>query len=226
MIRKVLFVCLLLTWASEARAQAIVDERVWFSATFLQTGSDHSPWRWAFESFVRSHEGVSGVDSFAVRPVVIYRLTSHSSIGGGYAAGALYPLTGGSLTEQRIFGQYVWTGAAAGGTLTFRTRMESRFIESNGGALGRYRQQVRFSHVVRQGSRLSWVAFDELLVHLNDTLRYARGVDQNRAFGGVGVTATPSTRFELGYLNQFLPGHRHAPDRINHVLSGAMVVSF
>ena len=226
MIRRVLFVCFLLTWAADARAQAIIDERVWFSASFLETGSASSPWRWALELFVRSREGVSEIDSAAVRPIVLYALTSHSLIGGGYAIGPQFPVSGGTLIEQRVFGQYVWTGAIAGGTLTFRTRMESRFIESNSGALGRFRQQVRFSHVVRKGSKLSLVAYDELLVHLNDTTRYARGVDQNRAFGGMSAAATPSTRVELGYLNQFLPGHRGASDRMNHILSGALVVSF
>jgi len=223
MIRKVLFVCLVMTWAADARAQAVTDERVWFSASFQETGSPNSPWRWALEAFVRSREGVSDVDSAAVRPVVLYALTSHSLIGGGYAIG---PQSSATLLEQRVFGQYVWSGAVAGGTLTFRTRVESRFVESNSGPVGRYRQQVRFSHVIRKGSKLSLVGYDEFFVHLNDTTLYARGFDQNRAFGGVSAAATHSTRIELGYLNQFLPGHRGASDRLNHVLSGALVVSF
>ena len=36
----------------------------------------------------------------------------------------------------------------------------------------------------------------------------------------------PSGRVEAGYLNQFLPGHRGAADRMNHVLSTVLAISF
>ena len=77
------------------------------------------------------------------------------------------------------------------------------------------------SRPIRSGSRLSLVASDELFVHLNDTIRNARGIDQNRAFAGVGIGVTRGGRLELGYLNQFSPGHRGAADRMNHIFSTA-----
>jgi hypothetical protein len=226
MIRRVLLCGVVVFWSVEARAQTVTDERVWFGVTVQEAASSETPWRWTVETVGRSRDGVSDLDTFLVRPSLMYALTAHASLGGGYAFAPNFPATGGTIVEQRIFGQFIWTGTAAGGTLSMRTRMESRFIEGNSGPLGRLRQQVRFIHVVKQGSRVSVVAYDEFAVHVNSTTRSPRGVDQNRAFGGVSLAATRSLRVEGGYLNQFLPGHRGAPDRMNHILSSTVVVSF
>jgi hypothetical protein len=227
MIRRAFcFFCLVLAWAADARAQTVTDERVWFVLLLQENGSAESPWRWTFETLARSRDGVSDLDTLGLRPTIIYALDSHSAVGGGYAVVPGFPASGGTTIEQRVYGQYTWNGPIAGGTLALRTRVESRFIEDNSGPLGRFRQQVRFSHAVRKGSRLSVVAYDEFFVHVNNTTRTARGVDQNRAFAGISVNLPRSTRIETGYLNQFSPGHRGAPDRVNHVLSSALVVGF
>ncbi|HXT71302.1 MAG TPA: DUF2490 domain-containing protein [Vicinamibacterales bacterium] len=228
MSRKIIFFLLsaVLFSSTEALGQTVTDERVWFTTTLQEPGNPGSPWRWSFETTLRSREGVSELDTVVVRPTLIYALTPHSSIGVGYAFVPSFPATGGTTLENRIYGQYIWTGPAGGGTLTMRTRVESRFIEANSGPLGRVRQQVRYSRPVRQGSRLSWVGWDELSLHLNNTSRSPRGVDQNRAFGGLSLAATGRVRVESGYLNQFLPGHRGAPDRRNHILSGTLTISF
>ena len=72
----------------------------------------------------------------------------------------------------------------------------------------------------------AWIAYDELLLHLNDSRLRPQGVDQNRIFGGLQVAAWPSGRVEAGYLNQFLPGLRGTADRMNHVLSTVLAISF
>jgi hypothetical protein len=161
-----------------------------------------------------------------LRPTLIYAVTPHFSVGGGYAFVPLYAVTGGTFIENRFYGQVGWTTAAAGGTLAFRTRMETRFVESNSGPAGRFRQQVRYTHVFRKGSRMSWSAYDELFVHTNTTTRAARGVDSNRIYGGVAIAMPHALRAELGYLHQFSPGHRGSPDRRYHILSSALTVSF
>jgi len=226
MIRKLLFVCTFLLWATDARAQTMTDERVWFTLTLQEPGNAGSPWRWNFETYFRSREGVDELDSMGLRPTLIYAVTPHFSVSAGYAFVPLFPVTGPTLIENRPNGQVGWTTAAAGGTLSLRTRMEVRFVESNSGPAGRFRQQVRFTRVFRKGSRMSWSAYDELLVHTNGTMRAARGVDSNRAYGGVAIAMPHATRVELGYINQFSPGHRGSPDRMYHILSSALAVSF
>lgn len=214
-------------WPAAAAAQdTITDERVWFTLNLQERGSPDSPWRWTFETIVRSRDGVNEVDTLSLRPTVIYSLDKHSSVGGGYALAPMFPAAGGAIIEQRAYGQYGFTSGLAGGTFTYRTRMEARFIEGNDGTLVRFRNQARYTHPFRQGSKVAWIAYDELLVHLTDSRLRPKGVDHNRIFGGLQIAAWPSGRVEAGYLNQFLPGHRGAADRMNHVLSTVLAISF
>jgi hypothetical protein len=223
----VLTLLVLLLFASNLQAQTVTDERVWFSLPVQgHIGADDSPWRWSMELILRSRDGVDTLDSATVRPSLIYNVSSRVSVGGGYANVTGFPATGEALTEHRWFGNFTWTQPGAFGTLSLRTRLESRHIETNDGPLGRLRQQVRFSHPIHQGARLALVGADEIMFHLNDTARVAKGVEQNRVFAGISHSLTPATRLEIGYLNQYLPGHRGLNSRMNHVLMTTFGVSF
>jgi hypothetical protein len=226
MIRKLMFVCTFLLLATNASAQTVTDERVWFTLILQEPGNAGSPWRWSFETYFRSRDGVDQLDSMGLRPTLIYAVTPHSSVGGGYTWVPSFPVLGGTLIEHRVYGYYGWNTSAAGGTLTLRTRMEVRFLEGNNGTAGRLRQQVRFTHPFQKGSRVSWSAYDEVLIGTNNTLRTPRGLDSNRVYGGVAIAIPHSLRVDLGYLNQFIPGHRGALDRMNHILSSTLTVSF
>jgi len=220
-----LLLCSLPT-ASRAFAQTVEDERAWFTFTAQSKGTATSPWRWTLDALIRSRNGVKEVDVVALRPYISYVLSKRSTISGGYAISPTFPVTGGVTVEQRAFGQFTFTSPTMGGTFSSRSRVEARFIDGNSGPLGRLRELVRFSRPVRSGSRFSLIGYDEFLVHVNNTTRSPRGVDQNRAFVGIGDAVTSSARFEIGYLNQFSPGHRGAEDRMNHVLSGTFVLVF
>jgi hypothetical protein len=226
MIRKLLFVCVLFFVATDARAQTVTDERVWFTLTMQEPGNTGSPWRWTIETYFRSRNGVDEMDSMGIRPTLIYAVTPHFSVGGGYAYVPMFALTGRTFMENRVYGQVGWSTAVAGGTFALRTRMEIRFVESNSGPGGRFRQQARYTRAFRKGSRLSWSAYDELFVHTNNTTRAARGVDSNRMYGGVQIAMPLALRVELGYINQFSPGHRGLPDRMYHILSSGLTASF
>ena len=213
--------------ATDLQAQTITDERAWFSLPVQgHIGSDESPWRWSMELILRSRDGLDALDTATVRPSVIYNVSSRASVSGGYANSTAFPVTGEALTEHRWFGQFTWNQPGAFGTLSLRTRLESRHIETNDGPIGRLRQQFRFSHPIHKGGRLAIVGADEVLFHLNDTSRIAKGLEQNRMFAGISHALTPSTRFEIGYLNQYFPGHRGNNSRMNHVLATTLGVSF
>ena len=157
--------------------------------------------------------------------MLIYTASTRTSVGGGYAFVSNYRISGGVTTEHRVFGVVTWAAPTAGGTLSMRVRFEDRMIESNSGMLWRIRPQARFSHPIRPGSRLALVCSDELSVHLNTTTRNPRGIDQNRGFAGVSTTWSPHLRTEIGYLNQFLPGHG-AANRMNHIVSTTVSATF
>ena len=208
-----------------ADAQTITDERIWLGLILQERAGTESPWRWSVESLLRTRDGASTVDVVSVRPVVGYDVTSRSSLWVGYAWSPSFPPSGGTSIEQRLYQQYIWSGRVMRHALSSRTRLEQRFIEGNSGVLVRLRQQVRVSRPLRAGSRISITVYDELLVHLNTTRRARRGVDQNRAFGGIGVAIRTNVRLETGYLNQFSPG-RGSPGRMNHVLSTVLTLGF
>jgi hypothetical protein len=208
-----------------ASAQTMTDGRAWLTTGLQGHVAPESRWRWSFDSSVRSREGVTALDVTVFRPMLVYNTSQHSSVGGGYAFVSSYPTTGGRTSEHRVFGIYTWTGPASGGTLSMRIRVEDRMIEANSGVLWRARPQARFSHPIHPGSRLAWVGSDELSVHLNTTTRSPRGIDQNRAFAGIQTMWSPHARTEIGYLNQFIPGHGN-PNKMNHVMSTTVTMTF
>lgn len=216
--------CVLL-FSGSAAAQTVNNGRAWFLLTVQGYGGKASRWRWSVDGIVRSRDGVRTLDNTSVRPLLLYKATTHSSVGGGYVFVSSYPATGGTTTEHRLIGFYTWAGAAAGGNLSFRFVMEDRMIAGNSGLLWRARQQARFTHPVRPNSRLAWVGYDELLVHLNTTTRAPRGVDQNRAFAGLSIAWSPRLRTETGYVNRFVPGHGSA-NRLDHIVSGWLTITF
>ena len=208
-----------------AAGQTLIDERLWTAIVLQERPGTESPWKWSFDALARSRNGVNDLDVMAFRPTIAFDLTSRSSVGGGYAWSPAFPTAGGVNHEHRLFQQYIWAGRAGASSVTLRTRLEQRFIEGNNGMLARLRQQARISRPLRSGSRISLVGYDEILFHLNDTSRSPRGVDQNRAFGGLGFAFTPAARVEAGYLNQFSPGHG-GRSRMNHVLSTSATFAF
>jgi len=73
--------------------------------------------------------------------------------------------------------------------------------------------------------QLTWVAYDEYFLNLNQTDYGARrGFDQNRAFVGVNWAFNATTRAEIGYLNQYINGKNI--DNMNHVLSTTFILNF
>ena len=219
--------CCLFGAARQAQAQltTITDERVWFTLMFQSKTDTKGPWRWSFENIVRSRDGVSTVDNAGIRPILNYVINKHSTVGGGYAYIEYWPDAKPSFHEQRAFEQYIFTSKVPGGNFTLRERLEQRFTEHNDGTAFRLRQQFRYSHGIKKGSPISLVGYDELFIHLNQTRLLRQGVEQNRIFGGISDTINKTWKFEVGYLNQYVPGHGLTA-HMNHVLSTNLAIAF
>lgn len=206
-----------------ASAQTISDERVWLNVTFQERAGTESPWRWYMEVQGRTRDGVGDVDQFIARPAVGYDLTSRSSVWAGHGYTPSYlangtAATGDVLTENRAWQQYLWAGPGLGSTLQWRTRLEQRAIEDNDRLAWRFRQFWRLTRPIHPGlGGLTFVVWDEVFVHLNDTTRTTSGFDQNRVFVGAGVGAWQGARLEVGYVHQAVHV-AGGSDRRNHVL--------
>lgn len=211
--------------APRAPAQTAVDGRVWVGVTLQERSGTTSPWRWSVETQLRTRDGLDAVDVFTVRPSIGYDLTRRSSVWLGYAESPSFPAAGGVRQEHRLFEQYVWSGAAAGGTLSSRSRLEQRRIETDSALAWRLREQVRFARPVGNGSRTSLVVWDEFTAHLRTTTLTTRGMDQNRVFAGLSRSLPTTARVEAGYLNQFIKGHG-SPNRMNHILLATLALTY
>ena len=221
----VLVVSLVMMWPTSSQAQTIKDGRVWVGATVQARPDPDARWKLAFDTMLRSRDGLDALDAWHVRPAVGLDLNSHASVWIGYGLFRSLPAAGGHVDEHRYWQQLLYSTSAGGGTVTSRSRLEQRDMDGNTRLAWRFRQQVRFVRPVHQGSRLSAVVWDEVAVNLNSTTRTGRGFDQNRVFLGASVTLSPTTRIETGYSNQFQRSVS-GPSRSNHILLTTIGLTF
>ncbi len=219
----VLGAVLALALPAAAIGQTVTDARGWFGVIAQHRPRARSAWETAFEGIAHSRDGLRTRDVFGTRITLLRRLSARTALGGGYLYDRGFAASG-VVVEHRVFGQFNTAVPAAGGTWAFRTRVEARFIEGNGGEVTRLRQQVGFTRPWRTSSRLALTASDELLVHANGGVRGPRGIDQNRLFGGVSI-AVSGARLQVGYLNDLVPGHGRAR-RVSHILSTTLIIPF
>ena len=220
--------CLLLS-SQCAAAGTQEDFRVWSNLTAITNlGSlnpDLSRWRWWLEGQGRFRESGGVPDQGLARTGLGYALAENVSVWLGYAYIAGFPDAGGTDDEHRLWQQLTWSASRPWGDVSSRARLEQRFLEGVDEAGWRFREQLRFSRPVIQGGPLSYVAWDEVFIHLNTVSPSIRsGFDQNRGFAGFGYAFNKEARAELGYLNQFIA--TQARDRMNHILSLSLFLTF
>ena len=138
-----------------------------------------------------------------------------------------------TLGEHRIWQQVTLTDTAPFGDLTSRSRLEQRFIQGTNPVEWRFREFVRLSRPIAEGSPFSFVVWDEVFVRLNSTTPAVRaGFDQNRGFAGLGYSFDESARLEVGYLNQLIQTFARTRTtqrtdlRMNHILSMSLFLNF
>lgn len=122
------------------------------------------------------------------------------------------------VDEHRPWQQVLFAPSSKSGIAgQLRCRLEQRFRPDGGGTGHRLRTLVRAQAPLSGTGALLAVMWDELFFGLNDTEWGQRGgVDQNRAFAGVGWQVAPTRlRFELGYQNVRLM--RPGADTVNHI---------
>lgn len=184
--------------AAPAAGQSGAEPRIWTNVSTQGRFGADSPWKWSFDSIVRTRDGAGSLD-FLYEGVMVSRdLTGRSGAGFGYAYAVGF-FAAGSLGEHRFIQQYAWSGGAHR-RVSLRTRVEERFISGHDTPLLRVRQQVRVTWPLAGRGRLQAVAAEELLVQ-GTTTPSTWGFDSNRMFVGVSRTLTPRSRVEVGYLN-------------------------
>ena len=208
------------------KAETIEDEG-WWTAVFSQGDIEMRPGedsrlRWWFDGHARFQDDADGFNVSIVRPGVGYKLTDAATIWAGYAWIRTSPIGGNpDFDENRIWQQITWSTELGDWRVGLRPRLEQRFVETGDDPGWRFRQFASARAPVSGGKKLTFVAWDEVFIHLNNTDFGARsGFNQNRVFVGFGWNQCPdasSSRVEVGYLNQYINGV--STDRMHHLLA-------
>ena len=228
----VLFLTCLILLAPPGRVtyadELLEDSQLWGAITStgtLKPAGDQ--WRFWLEGQGRFGNDVSTLSQGVIRPGVGYALNEHASIWLGYAyIFTDSPFARTSFDEDRIWQQFLWTQPLGAGTFTTRARLEQRFFDNVSDTGWRYRQFFKISFPIKGIPNVSAVASDEVFLNLNDMDRGPQaGLDQNRAFAGLGYAFSKTVKTEVGYLNQFIDRPTN-PNRMTHALAINVFLSF
>jgi hypothetical protein len=222
----------LLTFAATAppaalaqNAPAVHDVQLW--TQFVANVNLSDKWVTHLEAQSRWSEDIHAHDQLIIRNAIGRRLSKRVTIWGGHAW-TPRTLESGWAHEQRIWEQLSATFPAVGAwTPSMRVRQEQRFLDSWGDTSHRLRMMGRAVRPVDKEKRWSIVAWNELLVTLDETQNGpAQGIDQNRLFGGVLRKLSNHAGVESGYLWRTSDPAGAAPRRHDHVLFAWLNLTF
>ena len=231
--------CSLMPFASPtAWAELQEDTGIWGNATargnFGYASPDLKRWLWWMEGQARFRECCNSefaLNQSLIRPGLGYALTDQSTVWLGYAHVWNELPDNTDIQEDRIWEQYMWSGKTPLGAFTSRSRLEQRWQENGGDTGSRFRQFFKFAWPIAFLPATDFVVWDEAFVNLYQTdwgprVQAHQGLDQNRGFVGIGYRISPDVKTEIGYMNQYIPSHSAANDRMNNILSVTVFFDF
>lgn len=185
---------------------------------FLNSTKFNDKWGLHLDVQLRTAHSWDGVRNFLFRPGVTYYINKNSNATLGYLLTNTYLKQDGAaddtLTEHRIWEQYILTHKIKPLYLQHRLRLEQRFIETAGADFFSQRFRYFFRAVLPLSKvQESFVAGpfvalqNELFFNVQhkDKLN-GKLFDQNRAYGAAGYRFSKSFDVEAGYLNQSVNG--------------------
>lgn len=184
----------------------------------------------------RSADEWAYIRNILIRPGLTYYINSKSNATVGYAyVGSFNRLPDpakNTLTESRIWEQYIYNLKFNRVTLQNRFRLEQRFIERQTDHI--FSQRLRyFARAVfpltQKGTAFNKGMFaalqDEVFLNIQNKDKLNNSVfDQNRAYVAVGYRVNPKFDVEAGYLNQYVNGA--VADVSNNVMQLAFYTRF
>lgn len=192
-------------------------------ATFTTTDAFHteegdSRWRYWFDAQIRYFDIGSGINQYAVRPAIGYRLQNNVNVWLGYARFRSRNRSGTVVDENRYWQQADWTaGQWAKGTVTMRTRLEQRSLSSANDVGLVLRFATKYVRTLGDSETTKLVIALEPFANLRDTDWGGNsGLAQNRTFLGLGWTLSDKISLETGYMNQYI-WRDNASDLSNHL---------
>jgi hypothetical protein len=217
----------LLARAPGARAYDLDQEvQLWgvFSTTFIRSvdGVRLIPY---LEVQPRLHENSTRVSEVQHRVAFFVEPWDHLRLGAGFLYSARF--TPQYTPEYRPYQEVSLKDSWGGVRVHARLRLEERFIEGSGKVSMRLRARVGAAVPLGRvaGKELSFVAWEEAFVNLNDTPGRPQGFDQNRAFVGLGLRVAAGIQVQLGYMAQY-GNHPGSADTLGHTLYLDVALTF
>lgn len=186
----------------------------------------------------RSADDVAYLRNFLFRPGITYYVNDKSEVTLGYLLnGTFTRLDGGgnnSLTEHRIWEQFIYKQKISTISVSHRFRLEQRFAETNsvnGDIFSqRFRYFVRFILPLQKNKqKFESGAFaalqNEVFLNIQNKDKLNHKVfDQNRAYLALGYRFSKKLDIEAGYLNQAVKGLN--ANTVNNVVQLAVYTRF
>lgn len=187
---------------------------------------------------LRSADQVDYLRNFLFRPGVTYYVNDKSEATLGYLLNTTHTQQTGlsdyTLTEHRIWEQFLYKQKISTISLSHRFRLEQRFIERQGISddlfAQRFRYFFRFILPLQKGKqKFEKGPFaslqNEVFLNLQhkDELN-GKVFDQNRAYLALGYRFSKKLDLETGYLNQSIKGK--SVNTVNNVIQLAVYTRF
>ncbi len=215
----------------QVRAQTKQEQSGWFF--FMNTTKFNEKWGLHADVQVRSHDNWDGVRSVLVRPGLTYYIKPNQNATLGYLYAPTIPQDGATLTEHRIWEQYIISHKAFTGSLSHRFRLEQRFIEKAGDQRV-FAQRLRYflRHIQplkRNENGFTKGAFAALQNEVFANIHHQKNTnnhffDQNRAYIAAGYRFSKKLDAEAGYMNVFAKGA--TANTVNNVVQVALYTRF
>lgn len=215
-MKRLSFIFFLFLFGIPCFAQHVNQNSGWL--LFLNSTKLNEKWGLHLDVQVRTADDWDGVRNVLFRPGATYYLNKNSNATVGYLFTNTFLKQDGAadntLTEHRIWEQYIFTHKIKSVFSQHRFRLEQRFIETSGDDVFAQRLRYFFRFVLPLTTEKEsfiegpFVALqNELFFNIQNKAKLNGALfDQNRAYGAVGYRFSKRFDIEAGYLNQFING--------------------
>jgi hypothetical protein len=177
----------------------------------------------------RIGDDTSHLTTMIIRPALGWAVTPTVTLWAGYlmSADEVLDSKSGLYTDRYLIENRAWQGLTWKDmtedkqfTWEMRNRLEERFLAANADPSIRWRTRFRFEQLIPAFPALSVIASEELFVNLNDNennRQLQAGLQQNRAYIGLGYRFAPQFQIETGYLEQHVWRRAGKADQNNSI---------
>jgi hypothetical protein len=228
------FTFLLSLFVLNSFSQNITQNSGWLM--FLNGTKFNDKWGMHLDLQLRTANEWDGIRNVLFRPGVTYFINKNSNATAGYLFTNTYLKQDGAanntLTEHRIWEQYIYTHRIKPVYAQHRFRLEQRFMETAGGDVFSQRFRYFFRAIFPVLSAKESFAAGPFVALQNELFFNVQNkdqlngklFDQNRAYGAGGYRFSKSFDIEVGYLNQYLEGRSN--NTTNHAVQLAFYTRF